>query len=108
MKIPKEVSDKLDTLYPGKYKDVRYCLGLIIVNLLKFDEIAYSRNKNFYTKNRTSYYTFANMLNAIDLAVKDDYAVKSQRGYQTFGYDKVDRRLLNPDCDLIFLTTPKM
>ena len=66
-KIPEKISEKLNSLYPTRYESVRHCIGLIIVNLLEFDEVAYSRNKNFYTANRTHNYTYANMLNALDI-----------------------------------------
>lgn len=80
-KIPKKISETLDSLYPTRYESVRHCIGLIIVNLLEFDEVAYSRNKNFYTANHTKNYTYANMLNALDIAIDAGYAVKSMTGY---------------------------
>jgi hypothetical protein len=53
VKIPAQISEKIDALHPDRYKSVRHCVGLLIVNLLKFREVAYSRDKNFYTKQRT-------------------------------------------------------
>jgi len=47
VKIPVQISEKLNTLYPERYESFRHCVGLIVVNLLKFGEIAYSRDKNF-------------------------------------------------------------
>ena len=44
VKIPKFVSDKINADYGDKKAGVRYCIGLIIANLLKYGHIAYSRN----------------------------------------------------------------
>lgn len=88
MKIPKNISEKLDSLYPAQYESVRHCFGLIIVNLLKFKEIAYSRRKNWYTENHTKHYTFANMMNALKIAVADGYAISLKTGYRSPGYEK--------------------
>ena len=81
IKIPKKISDALDAKYPGEYKSVRHCLGLIIVNLLEFGEIAYSRTKKFYTEHHTQYYTYVNVLHALEIALADGYAIELQRGY---------------------------
>ena len=83
VKIPKKILETLNSLYPTEYESVRHCIGLIIVNLLKFDEIAYSRNKNFYTANRTKNYTFTNMRNALKIALEAGYAVEL-RSFQSF------------------------
>lgn len=84
-KIPEEILSKLDTLYPTEYEGVRHCIGLLIVNLLEYGEVAYSRNKNFYTKNKTKNYTYANMLNALRIALDAGYAVAVQTGYSGSG-----------------------
>lgn len=88
VKIPKDISDILNTTYSAEYESVRHCIGLIIINLLHSGEIAYSRNKNFYTKNKTQNYTYANMLNALRIAVADSYATKVQKGYISKGFEK--------------------
>jgi len=80
VRIPDNVVDKLRSLYPTEYDDIRHCLGLIIVNLLKFGEVAYSRDKNFYSENHTKLYRYKSMLDAIDIAVGDGYAVELSRG----------------------------
>ena len=87
-KLPKNISEKLNSLYPTKYESVRHCIGLIIVNLFESGEVAYSRNKNFYSENHTKHYTYANMLNALEIAVADGYAVKLQTGYHGLGYER--------------------
>jgi len=81
VKIPENILDKLNILYPNEYENVRHCIGLIVANLLDFGEVAYSRNKNFYTKNRTKHYTYANMLRALEIAIADGYAVSLETGY---------------------------
>jgi len=87
-KIPNKILETLESRYSEEYESVRHCVGLIIVNLLNSGEVAYSRNKNFYTKNRTKRYTFANMLNALEIAVADGYAVRLQTGYHRPDYEK--------------------
>jgi hypothetical protein len=83
-KIPENILEKLNSLYPTRYESVRHCLGLIIVNLLEFDEVAYSRNKNFYSANHTKNYTYANMLNALEIAIEAGYAAELKTSYQSF------------------------
>lgn len=80
-KIPEKISETLNSLYSTEYEGVRHCLGLIIVNLLEFDEVAYSLNKNFYSANRTRNYTYANMLNALEIALADGYAERLKPGF---------------------------
>ena len=84
-KIPKDILDTLNSRYSKEYEGVRYCIGLVITNLLEFGEVAYSRNKNFYTKNHTKHYTFGNMMNALEIAIADGYAMRQQIGRQAFG-----------------------
>lgn len=86
VKIPDKISEKLNTLYAIEYESVRHCIGLIIVNLFKFGEVAYSRNKNFYTSNHTQQYTYASMLKALEITIADGYAVKRLTGYH--GYQR--------------------
>lgn len=83
-KVPKNIAEKLDSLYSIEYEGVRHCIGLIIVNLLEFDEVAYSRNKNFYRANHTKDYTYANLLNALEIALADGYAVRLKTGYHSY------------------------
>ncbi len=106
-KIPKDISDKLNLLYPTKYESVKHCIGLIIVNLLEFNEIAYSRNKNFYSANHTRHYTYANMLNALDIAVADGYAVKLHTGYPGLGYYRGRSSTLTAGPRLCELSQPE-
>jgi hypothetical protein len=84
-KIPKNILEKLNSLYPTRYESVRHCIGLIIVNLLEFDEVAYSLNKNFYSANHTKNYTYANMLNALEITLEAGYAVTLKTSLQSFG-----------------------
>jgi len=88
VKIPKNISEALDAKYAGEYESVRHCLGLVIVNLLEFGQIAYSRTKKFYTEHHTQYYTYANVLHALEIALADGYAVELQRGYRSAGYKR--------------------
>lgn len=88
IKIPKEISDALDALYSTEYEGVRHCLGLVIVNLLEFGLVAYSRRKKFYTSHHTYHYTFANMLHALEIALAHGYAIELQRGYRSAGYKR--------------------
>lgn len=84
VRIPEKVSDALQALYPAKYEGVRHCIALIIINLLASDEVAYSRNNNFYTDNHTQHYTYANMRRALELSLAAGYAVRRRTGYQAY------------------------
>lgn len=81
LKIPKDVLDKIYEDYPLESESVCHCIGLIVVNLLVHSEVAYSRNKNFYTENRTSFYTWRHMLKAVDVAEERGYASKLHKGH---------------------------
>lgn len=84
VKIPQEISEKLNTLYRIEYESVRHCIGLIIMNLLESGEVAYSRNKNFDSANHTKHYTYSNMMNALEIAIADVYVVKLQTGKRPY------------------------
>jgi hypothetical protein len=81
IKIPKQISDRVDADHPTEYEGVRHCIGLIAVNLLAQGEVAYSRNSNFCTEHRTARYTRTNMLRAVEIAAARGYAVKSKAGF---------------------------
>jgi hypothetical protein len=81
IKIPKNISDKVNAKHPTESEGIRHCIGIIVVNLLTNGIVAYSRNKNFYTKNLTKYYTWTNMLKAVQIASADGYAIELQKGY---------------------------
>lgn len=74
IKIPKSVSDKVNTDHSDQNIGVRYCIGLILTNLLN-GHIAYSRDDKYYTKHRGKYYGYTYMLDAVELVVKDKYAI---------------------------------
>ena len=48
IKIPKSILDKVNTDYSTQKIGVRYCVGLILTNLIKYGHIAYSRRDSFY------------------------------------------------------------
>lgn len=81
IKTPKHITDMVNAGHPMESESIRHCIGLIILNLFMNSEVAYSRNKNFYTKNRTRKYTWTNMLKAVDIAEEKGYAIKSHKGY---------------------------
>lgn len=85
---PKHISDTVNASHPKESESIRHCIGLVIVNLLANSEVAYSRNKNFYTENRTRKYTWTNMLKAVDIAEEKGYAIKSQKGYWDRDFEK--------------------
>lgn len=80
VRIPDNILEKLSMLYPTEYEGVRHCLGLIIVNLLKFGQVAYSRDKNFYSENHTKFFWHKSTLDAVDIAIDDGYAIGLSRG----------------------------
>jgi hypothetical protein len=88
VRIPDSVSEKLNSLYPARYEGIRHCLGLIIVNLLEFGEVAYSRKRNWYTENHAQNYTFASMMGALEIAIADGYAELRRKGYRSKGFEK--------------------
>lgn len=81
VKTPKRISDMVNEGHPMVSESIRHCIGLIIVNLLMNSEVAYSRNKNFYTENRTRDYTWTNMLKAVEIAEEKSYAIRLKEGY---------------------------
>jgi len=81
LKIPIDILDKIHIDNPLESDSICHCIGLIVVNLLTQDEVAYSRDKNFYTKNRTNYYTWTHMLRAVDVAEQRGYAIKLHKGH---------------------------
>ncbi len=87
IKIPKHISDMVNVNHSMESVSTRHCISLIIVNLLMNSEMAYSRDKNFYTKNRTSKYTWTNMLKAVDIAEAKGYAIKSLKGHWNRAFD---------------------
>ncbi|MFC1968100.1 hypothetical protein ACFLVX_01750 [Chloroflexota bacterium] len=88
LKIPKNILDRINAAHPMESESIRHCLGLIVVNLLTNVEVAYSRDKNFYTENRTRGYTWTNMRKAVDIAEEKGYAIKSQKGYWNRDFEK--------------------
>ncbi len=74
IKIPKSISDKVNTDYSSIKKiGVRYCIGLILTNLIKNGHIAYSRRDSYYKEHRGKHYTKTNMLRAVDSLIEDKY-----------------------------------
>ncbi|MBA7478643.1 hypothetical protein ES707_14071 [subsurface metagenome] len=106
VKIPKRISDRLDTDHPKEYEGVRHCLGLIIVNLLARGEVAYSRNSNFYTEKRTKHYTRTNLWNAVNIALNRGYAVEAKKGYWNTKYERGLASTLSPGRSLREFESP--
>lgn len=73
-------------------RQVRHCIGLILVSLLAQGETAYSRGSGHYTENGTPNYTKAHMLRAVELAVETGYAVKAKTGYWNPAFEGDCRR----------------
>lgn len=95
VKIPQYISARIKAEYAAEYEDVRHCLCLIVANLLAYGKVAYSRRKQFYTKNKTQHYTWANMLRAVDILVGQGY-VASEKGFKGKGYERGLSSTLNP------------
>jgi len=106
VKIPKQISDRVNADHPQEYEGVRHCLGLIIVNLLVQGEVAYSRNSNFYTEHRTEHYTRTNMWNAVDIAVDRGYAARSLEGYKNPSFSRGLSSTLRPGPKLRGFKSP--
>jgi hypothetical protein len=86
--IPASIKEKLASCYPNENENVRHCLGLIIVNLLESSEVAYSRRKGLYTKNRTRHFTYQNLKNALQIAEVDSYVIQLRKGHLGRGNEK--------------------
>lgn len=82
IKIPKAISDKVDELYKGieKRAGVRYCIGLIVTNLLVCGTVAYSQSDRYYAKKGTKEYTKRYMTVARDILLRDKFIFKSKNG----------------------------
>ena len=88
VKIDNNISETLNTLYADEYEGVRHCLGLIIVNLLHYGEVAVSRNPNFYTQHHTKHFRYAGMKRALEIAITEKYAKDGRLGYNRLGGEK--------------------
>jgi len=88
VKVPKLVVDYVLLTYSLESENVQHCIGLIIVNLLAFNVIAYSRRKEHYTAKRTKHYTYTNMLRAVEITSQDGLSIKVLTGYRNKGYEK--------------------
>jgi len=58
--IPEFISNAVDDIYTSEKDGTRYCIKLIITNLLQKITVAYSLRKAFFAKYHTKYYTRAN------------------------------------------------
>jgi hypothetical protein len=67
IKIPETISRKIDTDFTSTTIGVRYCICLILTNLVKYGVVSYSRDNNYYAEHGTKYYTRENMIHAVDL-----------------------------------------
>lgn len=98
-RIPEDISAGLDRRFGAEYPGVRHCLGLIVTNLLAYGTVSYSRNKNFYTRHRTTHYTMAKMLGAVGIAANEGY-VESSVGFRSAGYRRGISSTLAPKARL--------
>jgi hypothetical protein len=87
IKIPDSIMDKVNNDYSTKKAGVRYCIALILTNLIKRGIVAYSRSNRYYQDRRTKYFTKTNLLCAVDLVKKDGYAF-TRPGSKNIKYDK--------------------
>jgi len=95
LKIPNSMSKRVDTEYSTEKSDgVRYCIGLILTNLVKYGVIAYSRRKDYYAKHGVNDYTWTNLKRAVDL-IKGKYAF-NRNGYKGARYDTGIASALHP------------
>lgn len=88
IKIPDDISNKVDRLYCLEETAVRHCIKLIITNLLAQGIVAYSERDNFYAMHHTKYYTKASFLRALELVTRDGYAFRSKRGSKNIKFQK--------------------
>jgi hypothetical protein len=86
VKVPERIRVIINANLSGEYEDVRHFIGLIVVNLLALEEVAYSRNSNFYTEHGTRLYTRTSMKRAVDGAVRVGYAIRAREGYWNWEY----------------------
>jgi len=80
IKIPKEVSDKVELLYPKEKIKVKYCISMIITNLLARGEISYTTRGTYFKRNHTEYYNKPSFMSALSILIRDGYARKSKKG----------------------------
>jgi len=96
IKIPDSISNKVEHIYGSEKPAVKHCIKLLITNLLAQGMIAYSRDAHFYTKHRTKYYTKVHFLRAVDILVKDKYAVPTHKGSKNKAFESGISSRLNP------------
>jgi hypothetical protein len=88
VKIPDDISSKVDQLYSLETTAVRHCIELIVTNLLAQGIVAYSKRDDFYARHHTQYYTKTSFLCALELLVRDGYAFQSKRGSKNIKFQK--------------------
>lgn len=88
--IPKNISDKVDSEFSLEKPSIEYCIALIITNLLKNNEIAYSKDWNYYSKfkDKSRFYSRTNMIKAIDLLESREYLTKTRKGHLNKKFEK--------------------
>lgn len=96
IKIPDSISDKVGLMYGSKKLPVKHCIKLLITNLLAQGMIAYSKDTHFYTKHCTEYYTYAHFLCAVNILVKDKYALETHKGSKNKAFESGISSRLNP------------
>lgn len=95
IRVPSHIMNWVEVKYPTEHIGVRHCLGLIMTNILTYGTVAYSRRKQFYTENRTRYYTRAKILRAVDILTQVGYVV-SNTGFKSKSYGRGVSSTLNP------------
>ncbi|MFC2027439.1 hypothetical protein ACFLU3_02000 [Chloroflexota bacterium] len=79
IELPEFIDDRVEIDYAAEKNGVRHCIKLIITNILVLGVVSYSRRKEFYAHNHTTYYTYYHMMRAIEVLVRDRYILKHNR-----------------------------
>ena len=102
---PNSIMDKVNKDYDTQKSNYRGCIGMLLTNLLKYGAVSYLRRKDYYVKNHTQYYTYANVLPAVNLLVESGYAF-SDLGSKNLKYDSGIASRLFP-LDKLYQDYPK-
>jgi len=95
IKIPKNISEKVNTDYSTQNESVRYCVGIILTSFARYGVIAYNTRDEYYKENKGNHYTKTYFLRAVGLVLKDKYAF-NVKGTRDSKFDEGISSILHP------------
>ena len=86
LRIPITISRQVDSIYPDEKQEIRYCIKLIVTNLLIHNSVACSKSKAFYANNHDKNYTYVYFISALKQLERDGYIEVIKTGYKNEGF----------------------